>query len=68
MYPYTKSLLQALFSLKCKGEIQLLEGGVPNPLDLPEYCLFKDEYVEFKKICWKEKPVLKLLSNEWGFL
>lgn len=65
MHPYTKALLQAVFSVKSKNEIQLqlLEGEVPSPLDLPQGCPFQDRCVECKKICREEKPVLKEVSD-----
>lgn len=64
MHPYTKALLQAVFPVRCKEEIQLqlLEGDVPSPLDLPQGCPFQDRCVKCKKICREEKPVLKLVS------
>lgn len=64
MHPYTKALLQAVFPVKCKEEIQLqlLEGEVPSPLDLPKGCPFQDRCVECKNICRQEKPVLNLVS------
>lgn len=62
-HPYTKALLRSVFSLKCKEEIQLLDGEVPSPLDLPQGCPFQDRCVECRGICRQEKPVLKLNSD-----
>lgn len=67
-HPYTKALLRAVFPVKCKEEIklQLLEGEVPSPLDLPQGCPFQDRCPECKKICRQEKPALAFISNDQG--
>lgn len=64
-HPYTKALLRAVFPVKRKEEIklQLLEGEVPSPLDLPQGCPFQDRCPECREFCRQEKPALKLISD-----
>lgn len=64
-HPYAKALLRAVFPVKRKEEIklQLLEGEVPSPLDLPQGCPFQDRCPECREICRQEKPALKLISD-----
>ena len=66
LHPYTKALVNAVFTLdmNSKDNLELLEGEVPSPLNLPEGCPFVNRCKVAVKICRKEKPVLREINSE----
>lgn len=60
-HPYTKALLDSVFSVhdpKDK-EIKVLEGEPPSPVSLPEGCAFRNRCSCAMEKCKKEIPTLK---------
>lgn len=66
LHPYTKALVNAVFTLdmNSKDNLELLEGEVPSPLNLSEGCLFVNRCKVAVEICRKEKPVLREINSE----
>ena len=66
LHPCTKALVNAVFTLdmNSKDNLELLEGEVPSPVNLPEGCPFVNRCKCAIEICKKEKPVLKEINNE----
>ena len=66
LHPYTKALVNAVFTLdmNSKDNLELLEGEVPSPLNLPEGCPFVNRCKVAVEICRKEKPVLREINSE----
>lgn len=60
-HPYTKALLDALFSVHMdkKQIIESVEGDVPSPLDVPKGCPFWKRCSHCIEKCKTEKPDLK---------
>lgn len=60
-HPYTKALMQSIFSVDAKAgaTIEPLEGDIPSPLDLPKGCPFQSRCECCQAICREEKPVLR---------
>lgn len=65
-HPYTKALMDAVFTLDMdfKEGLKLLEGEVPSPLNVPEGCPFVNRCKSADNICKKEKPILKNIGSE----
>lgn len=65
-HPYTKALLKSVFTVNesSKQNIQVLEGDVPSPLDIPTGCSFQNRCIECKSICKHELPLLKIVDKE----
>jgi oligopeptide/dipeptide ABC transporter ATP-binding protein len=56
-HPYTVGLLKSIPSLDEEKEVlDVIEGSVPSPFNLPEGCLFAPRCDKAMDICWKEKP------------
>lgn len=66
LHPYTKALLNAVFTLNTFSEnkVKLLSGEVPSPLDVPEGCPFVNRCEYAMEICKKEKPLLKEVAPD----
>ena len=64
-HPYSKLLISSIFStsMDFNKKIEILEGDVPSPLDIPLGCPFSSRCSSCMDICTKEKPSLKQLSN-----
>jgi oligopeptide/dipeptide ABC transporter ATP-binding protein len=60
-HPYTKALFSANLDaeLEGKGEMEILEGTVPNPSALPSGCRFHPRCKLANQICSKQTPELK---------
>ncbi len=61
LHPYTKALLSAI--PKIEGDVaeqDLLEGDVPNPVDLPSGCKFHPRCKYAKEICSIEAPLQRV--------
>jgi len=64
-HPYTQALVAAIPLMKGGGDRKrvVLEGAVPNPIDLPEGCRFRPRCPRADEICRKEEPELIELGN-----
>lgn len=64
-HPYTKALYRSIPSLDKEVErLHAIQGMVPNPADLPEYCSFYKRCEERKECCKKgEPPRIKMDST-----
>ncbi len=61
VHPYTKALFNSIpeLSIKSKEKFSVLEGDVPDPIQLPTGCYFHSRCEYAKDICLKEEPLLK---------
>ncbi|MBR2216681.1 MAG: ABC transporter ATP-binding protein [Selenomonadaceae bacterium] len=59
-HPYTRALLQAVFSTDQEKNkyIGILPGDIPSPLDMPTGCPFRNRCAYAEEVCAVEKPVL----------
>lgn len=66
LHPYTKALLASVFSIDMNFDekLNLLEGEVPSPLNIPTGCPFVNRCKYAKDICHREKPALKAIDSE----
>lgn len=63
-HPYTKALLASVFSINDMGKkLELLEGDIPSPLNIPKGCPFVNRCKKAEEICYKEKPILKNIDS-----
>ncbi|AGX43094.1 ABC transporter ATP-binding protein [Clostridium saccharobutylicum] len=60
-HPYTKALLNSVFSVKMKNktEIESISGEPPSPSDIQPGCAFSSRCTKCTDKCLKEKPELK---------
>ena len=65
-HPYTKALMSAIPIADPEEKKQriILEGDIPNAIDLPEGCSFASRCQFCTEKCKKEKPQLKCLGND----
>lgn len=60
LHPYTKGLLASLPSHESKKEkLEIIEGHVPSPYELPLGCAFAPRCPNATDLCHKEMPELK---------
>lgn len=67
-HPYTRTLLQAQFSVNIDEmkEIEKIEGENPSPLEISKGCPFQIRCEHCRDKCKKEKPKLqKINRNHW---
>lgn len=66
VHPYTKSLINAQFSLNMSQSdtIEILQGDIPSPLDMPKGCPFSGRCPECSDICREKKPELKKIGEK----
>lgn len=64
IHPYTKALLEAVFSIRMDftKEITSIESEAPSPLHIPSGCPFQNRCRECMEICKLEKPKLMEVS------
>ena len=64
-HPYTKALLDSVFSIHDPKDkkINVLKGEPPSPIDLPEGCAFRDRCGCKSDHCAKAAPELKSLEG-----
>jgi len=84
LHPYTEGLLMSIPKIDDeKNRLFMIDGVVPNPLDLPKGCAFSTRCVKCFDKCRKERPELVKVGNrevrcflyneegeishEWGF-
>lgn len=65
-HPYTKALMSAIPVADPEEKKQriILEGDIPNAIDLPEGCSFASRCQYCTEKCKKEKPQLQCLGND----
>ncbi len=65
VHPYTKSLINAQFSLNMSQSdtIETLQGDIPSPLDMPKGCPFSSRCPKCSGICREKKPELKKIGE-----
>lgn len=63
-HPYTKALLDSVFSVKMKSktEIESIKGEPPSPSDIQPGCAFSSRCTKCIDKCLKEKPELKEIA------
>jgi peptide/nickel transport system ATP-binding protein len=62
-HPYTRALLNAVPRFSHEGELQSIEGNVPNLVDPPSGCRFHPRCRDVKTICKEAFPAIKELGN-----
>lgn len=65
VHPYTKSLINAQFSLNMSQSdtIEILQGDIPSPLDMPKGCPFSSRCPKCVDVCREKKPELKKIGE-----
>ena len=64
-HPYTRALMESIPRIDFdKEELESIPGRVPNPVDLPPYCVFQPRCRHAKEICLSGMP--KLLDVQRG--
>lgn len=69
VHPYTQALLSSIPSLNLDHQRKrfILEGELPNPLDLPIGCRFRIRCPYAKEICSEIEPEMKeVIINHWA--
>ena len=62
-HPYTRALLNAVPRFSHEGELESIEGNVPNLVDPPSGCRFHPRCRDVKTICKEAFPAIKELGN-----
>jgi peptide/nickel transport system ATP-binding protein len=62
-HPYTIGLMHSRPSRESEGRLYAIPGNVPNPIDLPNYCFFRNRCGSSVKACGREYPPLFSLSE-----
>ncbi len=57
-HPYTEALLSSVPKLGSKKNRIILEGTPPDPVELPEGCIFNSRCLYSQDICYNESPEL----------
>jgi len=55
-HPYTRGLMRATLRVDVHKEIHVIPGVVPNLIDMPRLCAFRDRCDERMEICDREDP------------
>jgi len=62
-HPYTRALLNAVPRFSHEGELQSIDGNVPNLVNPPPGCRFHPRCMHAKAICKQAFPETKALGN-----
>jgi peptide/nickel transport system ATP-binding protein len=62
-HPYTRALLNAVPRFSHEGELQSIEGNVPNLVNPPSGCRFHPRCRDAKAICQKEFPASTVVGK-----
>jgi peptide/nickel transport system ATP-binding protein len=58
-HPYTQGLLNSIPHTGMKGlRLNVIQGAVPNPLNLPRGCTFAPRCPHVMDVCWRQSPTL----------
>jgi oligopeptide/dipeptide ABC transporter ATP-binding protein len=64
-HPYTVGLIGSIPKLiEDRDRLQLIEGNVPNPFDLPRGCRFHPRCPDRKEICLEKEPELVEIKRD----
>ncbi len=64
LHPYTVGLQKSKPVInKNTDQLYNIPGNVPNPIDMPDYCYFKDRCGKCTKACSGDYPALKQVSE-----
>ena len=65
IHPYTRSLINAQFSLNISQSdtIETLKGDIPSPLNMPKGCPFSSRCPKCSDVCRDKKPELKKIGE-----
>jgi len=66
MHPYTKALIDSIFSIDMDFSKPLasIDSEAPSPLDISNGCPFQDRCESCVAICRRTKPALKEVSSD----
>ncbi len=64
-HPYTQALACAMPSAGRRGELVVLKGEIPSPLDPPSGCSFHPRCPRAQAICSEKEPDWKTLGKGW---
>lgn len=63
-HPYTKGLIKSLPSLNTGNEkLYSIPGNVPNPINMPNHCYFKNRCGECFDTCFGDYPSIKKITE-----
>ena len=63
-HPYTKGLIKSLPSLNSGNEkLYSIPGNVPNPINMPNHCYFKNRCGECFDTCFGDYPSIKKITE-----
>ena len=63
-HPYTRALLEAVPKFEMKGELQSIEGNVPNLVTPPPGCRFHPRCPHAMDVCRREFPEMKEVKKD----
>lgn len=64
-HPYTEGLLKSIPTLDSpKGKLDIIEGSVPHPLNLPKGCKFAPRCPYATTKCYEQEPTLDDISKD----
>jgi peptide/nickel transport system ATP-binding protein len=64
LHPYTSALLDAVPKFEMKGELQSIEGNVPNLVTPPPGCRFHPRCSHAMDVCRKTSPEMKTVKKD----
>ena len=64
-HPYTQALAMAMPSAGRRGDLVVLKGELPSPLDPPSGCRFHPRCPRAQDICAAKEPEWKALAEGW---
>lgn len=63
-HPYTRGLIKSLPSMNTGNEkLYSIPGNVPNPINMPNHCYFKNRCDECVDTCFGEYPSIKKITK-----
>jgi peptide/nickel transport system ATP-binding protein len=64
-HPYTRALIKAVPNMNVeRKDLEFIPGTLPDPLNLPTYCVFAPRCKYAKEICFKKMPLLKSIDEK----
>ena len=66
-HPYTHGLFRSLPTLtKAKGDLAVIPGAVPSPLDFPSGCRFRTRCSMAQEVCKQEPPLREVVAGQFA--
>jgi peptide/nickel transport system ATP-binding protein len=66
-HPYTHGLFRSLPTLtKTKGDLPVIPGAVPSPLDFPTGCRFRTRCSMAQEVCKEEPPLREVVAGQFA--